>query len=76
MPFTYSEIISVALGIQQAMGMRRIVICDLSDSTMFFHIISQTARFSRGKNIIEYEMCVLSFSTILSETFLILKRIK
>jgi len=30
----------VALGIQQAMRVRRIVICGLSNSTVFFHIIS------------------------------------
>ena len=30
----------VALDIQNAMRMRRIVICDLSGSTVFLHIIS------------------------------------
>jgi len=29
-----------ALGIQQAMRMRHIVICSLSGSTIFFHVIS------------------------------------
>jgi hypothetical protein len=37
---TYSECVSVALAIQHAKRMRRIVICGLSDSTIFFHIIS------------------------------------
>ena len=37
---TYSEIVFVALGIQREMRMRRIVICCLPDSTIFFHIIS------------------------------------
>jgi len=37
---TYSECVSVALGIQHAMRMRHIVICDLPRSTVFFHIIS------------------------------------
>jgi len=37
---TYSECVSVALVIQQAMRMRRIVICGLSGSALFFHIIS------------------------------------
>jgi len=37
---TYSESVFVALGIQHVMRVRRIVICDLSGSTVFFHIIS------------------------------------
>jgi hypothetical protein len=37
---TYSEYVLVALGIQYAMRMCHIVIWHLSDSTIFFHIIS------------------------------------
>ena len=40
MRITYSECVFVALGIQYAMRMRYIVICDLPCSTIFFHIIS------------------------------------
>ena len=42
---TYSECVLVALGIQHVMRMRHIVICGQSGSTIFLHIISQTARF-------------------------------
>jgi hypothetical protein len=37
---TYSECVSVALVIKHAERMRYIVICGLSDSTVFFHIVS------------------------------------
>jgi hypothetical protein len=37
---TYSECMSLALGIQHAMRIRRIVICDLSATTIFTHITS------------------------------------
>ena len=37
---TYSDSVSVALGIQRAMCLLLIVICGLSGSTTFFHITS------------------------------------
>ena len=73
---TYFERVSVALVIQnsKAHASYYILICRMSDSTIFFHIISQTERFYE-KIIIENSMCVLTFSRILTETFLTLKRI-
>jgi len=40
MSMTHSECVFVALGIQHAMRMCRIVVCSLSGSTIFFHLIS------------------------------------
>jgi len=51
---TCSECVFVlALGIQDAMRMRHIVICDLSGSTVFIHIISKNCTNFEIKNIEE-----------------------
>jgi hypothetical protein len=47
------------------MRLRYTIIYDLSGSTVFFHIISLTARLSK-KNIVKYNMCDLISSKILS----------
>jgi hypothetical protein len=44
------------------MRMRHIVICGLSRSTIFLHIISKTARFW-GENVTDHKMCILISST-------------
>ena len=41
----------LALGIQHAMCMHYIFTCGLPVSTVFFHIVSQTADFRKKKNI-------------------------
>jgi hypothetical protein len=57
---TYSEFVFVALGIQHAMRIRHIVICDLPRSTIFFHIISKKRQIF-GKNLFIIK-CVFLFS--------------
>jgi hypothetical protein len=65
----------VALGIQHAMRMRHIIVCGLPDPKMFFHIISQTAQFSK-KNLLNMKYVFPFYLQILSETFLIPERNK
>jgi hypothetical protein len=68
---TYSECVSVALGIQHAMHKRLIFVCGLSGSTMLATLFHKRQDFQ--KECTEHKMCVLIFSTILSEIFLVLR---
>ena len=70
MGVTYCEFVYVALVTQHAMRMRHIIICGLSHSTIFFHIISQTARLKKKLN----KKFVFWFPLqLLCETFFILR---
>jgi hypothetical protein len=64
----------VDLGIQHIMRMRYIDIRGPSGSAVIFRITLLMVHLK--KKIIEYKMCVLIFSTTLSETFFIVKRIE
>jgi len=57
----------VTLGIQRAVPMRHIFMCELPGSTIFLRIILQAARFK--KKVIEHKTYVLNFSTNLAEKF-------
>ena len=59
--FTYSETVSVTLGMQLIMCLRNIVICVLPGSTEFFQIFSQTVQLSKIY-IYELNLCLI-FST-------------
>ena len=69
---TYSVCVCVcvSLSIRHTMHMPHFVICGLPGSTVFFHIMSYTARFS--KKFIECEMCL----QLVSGTFLFLRTIE
>jgi len=47
----------VALVIQHAMHMRRIVICGLPGFKEFFHIISKNGTSFEKKKVIEHKIC-------------------
>jgi len=58
---TYSECVSVPLGIEHAMRITRTVICSLPGSTNLSTLSHK--RHDCRKNVIEHKMCVLIFFT-------------
>jgi hypothetical protein len=70
---THSKRVFVALAIQHARRMHHTVICGLFSSAKFFHVISQTALFSKKK--LSNTKRLFRFPLqLLSETFLVIRR--
>ena len=72
---TYSENVFIALGIQNTICMRSIVVCVLLGSTVSFNTISLTAWFS-AKRAIKMKFLFWFSPQILPETFIILRKIE
>jgi serine kinase of HPr protein (carbohydrate metabolism regulator) len=62
MIITQPVCVFVALGIQHAMHMRHIVICDLP-ALQYFSTLSHERHYFRVTENIEHKMCVVIFST-------------
>ena len=68
---TFSEYVFVALRVQYAIRKRHIVICGLPALQYFSTLFQKGTTFGK---VTEHIICVLILSTILPETFLILRR--
>jgi hypothetical protein len=69
---TDSDGVFVSLVIQHAMHMLHIVICGLSGFTIFFHVMSQSARLSGGGGILNIQRVFWVYLQLPSQTFLII----
>jgi len=68
----HPECVFAALGFHREMCMCHNIVCGLPGSTIFFHIFSLTARFS--KNVLLDMKCAFWFSLRLSTIFLVIRR--
>ena len=74
---TYSECVSVAVGIQHETRIRRIICPPIACLAVpYFSTLSHKRHDFRKNNITALTLCVLIFSTSLAETYLVLRRIE
>jgi hypothetical protein len=72
---TYSDCVFLALGIQHATRKRRVKLSSVTCPILPYLSALSHKRNDFRENIMGYKMCVLFFPQLLSETFLILRRI-